>query len=252
MQACAFCSVSALDPQAESEGFSHFHLYVCAAFLIKWRKEILSMLDFQVPIYFRVSCMSRPLGSLNKLRSFTCDRLHVFPHMHASLESVPSVTYPKTIGIIGPPVERPLLKPNFTDQRIHHTSVPAKRERSVICPNSLFHAFFRRISTPRLRLWFSRLLFASLSGRVEKGLMNSYLSWRLYLGCQWFKIITFNHLWTDDRVHTIAFTNLLIWFVKTSININNNIYIYCCCWGNLWCDHMKIRKIFKTKIINLN
>lgn len=34
--------------QAESEGFSHFHLYVCAAFLIKWRKEILSMLDFQV------------------------------------------------------------------------------------------------------------------------------------------------------------------------------------------------------------
>ncbi|KAK3565473.1 hypothetical protein QTP86_010213 [Hemibagrus guttatus] len=33
--------------KAESEGFSHFHLYVCAAFLIKWRKEILSMLDFQ-------------------------------------------------------------------------------------------------------------------------------------------------------------------------------------------------------------
>uniref|UniRef100_A0A3Q3CKR2 TBC1 domain family, member 22B n=1 Tax=Haplochromis burtoni TaxID=8153 RepID=A0A3Q3CKR2_HAPBU len=34
-------------PQAEAEGFSHFHLYVCAAFLIKWRKEILSMVDFQ-------------------------------------------------------------------------------------------------------------------------------------------------------------------------------------------------------------
>ena len=34
--------------QAEAEGFSHFHLYVCAAFLIEWRKEILSMVDFQV------------------------------------------------------------------------------------------------------------------------------------------------------------------------------------------------------------
>lgn len=37
-------------PQAEAEGFSHFHLYVCAAFLIEWRKEILSMIDFQVLI----------------------------------------------------------------------------------------------------------------------------------------------------------------------------------------------------------
>lgn len=35
-------------PQSESEGFSHFHLYVCAAFLLEWRKEILSMVDFQV------------------------------------------------------------------------------------------------------------------------------------------------------------------------------------------------------------
>lgn len=34
--------------QAEPEGFSHFHLYVCAAFLIKWRKEILDEEDFQV------------------------------------------------------------------------------------------------------------------------------------------------------------------------------------------------------------
>ncbi len=34
--------------QAEAEGFSHFHLYVCAAFLLEWRKEILSMIDFQV------------------------------------------------------------------------------------------------------------------------------------------------------------------------------------------------------------
>lgn len=35
-------------PQSEPEGFSHFHLYVCAAFLIKWRKEILDEEDFQV------------------------------------------------------------------------------------------------------------------------------------------------------------------------------------------------------------
>ncbi|XP_060737592.1 TBC1 domain family member 22B isoform X1 [Tachysurus vachellii] len=42
------CTIRLWDTyQAESEGFSHFHLYVCSAFLIKWRKEILSMLDFQ-------------------------------------------------------------------------------------------------------------------------------------------------------------------------------------------------------------
>uniref|UniRef100_A0A8C2BBS7 TBC1 domain family, member 22B n=1 Tax=Cyprinus carpio TaxID=7962 RepID=A0A8C2BBS7_CYPCA len=42
------CTIRLWDTyQAESEGFSHFHLYVCSAFLIKWRKEILSMVDFQ-------------------------------------------------------------------------------------------------------------------------------------------------------------------------------------------------------------
>ncbi|XP_056129213.1 TBC1 domain family member 22B isoform X2 [Lampris incognitus] len=42
------CTIRLWDTyQAESEGFSHFHLYVCAAFLIEWRKEILSMVDFQ-------------------------------------------------------------------------------------------------------------------------------------------------------------------------------------------------------------
>uniref|UniRef100_A0A3B3T1J0 TBC1 domain family, member 22a n=1 Tax=Paramormyrops kingsleyae TaxID=1676925 RepID=A0A3B3T1J0_9TELE len=33
--------------EAEPEGFSHFHLYVCAAFLVRWRKEILEEKDFQ-------------------------------------------------------------------------------------------------------------------------------------------------------------------------------------------------------------
>lgn len=42
------CTIRLWDTyQAESEGFSHFHLYVCAAFLIKWRKEILNIADFQ-------------------------------------------------------------------------------------------------------------------------------------------------------------------------------------------------------------
>lgn len=34
--------------QSEPEGFSHFHLYVCAAFLVRWRREILEERDFQV------------------------------------------------------------------------------------------------------------------------------------------------------------------------------------------------------------
>lgn len=34
--------------QSELEGFSHFHLYVCAAFLGRWRKEILEEREFQV------------------------------------------------------------------------------------------------------------------------------------------------------------------------------------------------------------
>ncbi|CAL8338960.1 unnamed protein product [Arctogadus glacialis] len=33
---------------AEPEGFSQFHLYVCASFLILWRKEILEERDFQL------------------------------------------------------------------------------------------------------------------------------------------------------------------------------------------------------------
>lgn len=40
--------VICLARQAEPEGFSHFHLYVCAAFLVRWRKEILEERDFQV------------------------------------------------------------------------------------------------------------------------------------------------------------------------------------------------------------
>ncbi|XP_028652367.1 TBC1 domain family member 22B [Erpetoichthys calabaricus] len=42
------CTIRLWDTyKAEAEGFSHFHLYVCAAFLVKWRKEILEAEDFQ-------------------------------------------------------------------------------------------------------------------------------------------------------------------------------------------------------------
>ncbi|XP_051974272.1 TBC1 domain family member 22A-like isoform X2 [Xyrauchen texanus] len=42
------CTIRLWDTyQAEPEGFSHFHLYVCAAFLVRWRKDILGEKDFQ-------------------------------------------------------------------------------------------------------------------------------------------------------------------------------------------------------------
>ncbi|KAF7246723.1 TBC1 domain family member 22A, partial [Varanus komodoensis] len=38
--------------KSEPEGFSHFHLYVCAAFLVRWKKEILEEKDFQELLIF--------------------------------------------------------------------------------------------------------------------------------------------------------------------------------------------------------
>jgi hypothetical protein len=37
--------------KAEEQGFSRFHLYVCAAFLVKWTDRLLKM-DFQVRIHY--------------------------------------------------------------------------------------------------------------------------------------------------------------------------------------------------------
>ena len=37
--------------QAEDQGFSSFHLYVCAAFLVKWSPQLLKM-DFQAIMMF--------------------------------------------------------------------------------------------------------------------------------------------------------------------------------------------------------
>ncbi|XP_069765634.1 TBC1 domain family member 22A isoform X12 [Narcine bancroftii] len=42
------CTIRLWDTyQSEPEGFSHFHLYVCAAFLVRWRKELMEEKDFQ-------------------------------------------------------------------------------------------------------------------------------------------------------------------------------------------------------------
>ncbi|XP_058529241.1 TBC1 domain family member 22A isoform X2 [Ochotona princeps] len=47
------CTIRLWDTyQSEPEGFSHFHLYVCAAFLMRWRKEILEERDFQELLLF--------------------------------------------------------------------------------------------------------------------------------------------------------------------------------------------------------
>uniref|UniRef100_A0A8C5VZL9 TBC1 domain family member 22A n=1 Tax=Microcebus murinus TaxID=30608 RepID=A0A8C5VZL9_MICMU len=47
------CTIRLWDTyQSEPEGFSHFHLYVCAAFLTRWRKEILEERDFQELLLF--------------------------------------------------------------------------------------------------------------------------------------------------------------------------------------------------------
>ncbi|XP_007453962.1 PREDICTED: TBC1 domain family member 22A isoform X1 [Lipotes vexillifer] len=47
------CTIRLWDTyQSEPEGFAHFHLYVCAAFLVRWRKEILGERDFQELLLF--------------------------------------------------------------------------------------------------------------------------------------------------------------------------------------------------------
>ncbi|XP_045869524.1 TBC1 domain family member 22A isoform X2 [Meles meles] len=47
------CTIRLWDTyQSEPDGFSHFHLYVCAAFLVRWRKEILEERDFQELLLF--------------------------------------------------------------------------------------------------------------------------------------------------------------------------------------------------------
>ncbi|KAM7182114.1 TBC1 domain family member 22A isoform 2-T2 [Macrochelys suwanniensis] len=60
------CTIRLWDTyQSEPEGFSHFHLYVCAAFLVRWRKEILEERDFQsssICIFPSVDQQGHPLS----------------------------------------------------------------------------------------------------------------------------------------------------------------------------------------------
>ena len=51
-----FCSY--LLNQAEEDGFSSFHLYVCAAFLVKWSDQLRKM-DFQEIMMFLQSLPTR-------------------------------------------------------------------------------------------------------------------------------------------------------------------------------------------------
>jgi len=48
---------------AESDGFAMFQLYVCAAFLLHWRKDLLEQRDFQVFLFVSPysSCLQAPL-----------------------------------------------------------------------------------------------------------------------------------------------------------------------------------------------
>ncbi|XP_030295925.1 TBC1 domain family member 22A isoform X1 [Sparus aurata] len=59
------CTIRLWDTyQAEPEGFSHFHLYVCAAFLVRWRKEILEERDFQIPTGPLQSCAEMTMKNI--------------------------------------------------------------------------------------------------------------------------------------------------------------------------------------------
>lgn len=49
------------DLQAEDQGFSDFHLYVCAAFLVKWSDKLLKM-DFQEIMMFLQSLPTKEWG----------------------------------------------------------------------------------------------------------------------------------------------------------------------------------------------
>lgn len=50
--------LTASRPQAEENGFSEFHLYVCAAFLVKWSDKLVKM-DFQEIMMFLQSLPTR-------------------------------------------------------------------------------------------------------------------------------------------------------------------------------------------------
>ena len=57
---------------AESDDFAIFHLYVCAAFLLSWRDQLLQQSDFQVTLFqnkFLISCMLNLQGLMLLLQN---------------------------------------------------------------------------------------------------------------------------------------------------------------------------------------
>ena len=53
---------------AEKDGFSKFHLYVCAAFLIRWKQDLSQRNDFQVRLCFFFSGIKSYHKPLNEFR----------------------------------------------------------------------------------------------------------------------------------------------------------------------------------------
>ena len=53
---------------AEKDGFSKFHLYVCAAFLIRWKQDLSQRNDFQVRGFFFLGIKSRIWARISVFR----------------------------------------------------------------------------------------------------------------------------------------------------------------------------------------
>lgn len=70
---------------AESDGFAVFQLYVCAAFLLHWRKQLLKETEFQVTNY-RFSITSKRTTHSTKFNEF---------HLHFTFRSGTNVAAPK-------------------------------------------------------------------------------------------------------------------------------------------------------------
>ncbi|XP_063074217.1 TBC1 domain family member 22A [Engraulis encrasicolus] len=107
------CTIRLWDTyQAEPEGFSHFHLYVCAAFLVRWRKEILEERDFQVR-----GCGTRPPFSYPLIQYYprcTTAEHHRFGILHQRV--------PVARGIHPQPSPTPPSLPPSPHAAPHHTA----------------------------------------------------------------------------------------------------------------------------------
>lgn len=66
-----YCTIRLWDTYlAESDGFAVFQLYVCAAFLLHWREQLLQEKDFQV------SCVGTYQNDFLKKKSLIIDNVY--------------------------------------------------------------------------------------------------------------------------------------------------------------------------------